>query len=285
MGEAIAARVRRYIHDGSDEDLRRLLRLSELLADNLRAALGRVGVAEGWRTIECGCGPLGGLAVLAEMVGASGQVVGVDFNESAVERARSVVATLALSNVEVVVGDVLDIDLATLGGPFDLAYTRCFLMHQRDPARVLTRIADVVRPGGWVVAHEPLRSPPPRSCPHLDLLDAYWELMHELMEWVGVPQSLVEDLPRAAHAAGLEIADGHGFFNLREPKTGFELHADTLAAMKGRAIESGIATAAEVDGLISALRVAKDGGYEWVTSPFFLDLTLRRPAATHGTST
>ena len=279
MGEAIAERVSRYIHDGSDEDLRRLLRLSELLADNMRTALGRVGVGEGWRAIDCGCGPLGGLAVLAEMVGPSGRVVGVDFNESAVERARSVAATLALNNVEVVVGDVHDIDLATLGGPFDLAYTRCFLMHQRDPVRVLSRIADVLRPGGWVVAHEPLRRPSPRSSPHLDVLDAYWELMHEVIEWVGVPRRVVEDLPRAASAAGLEVANWHGFFNLREPETGFELHAGTLVAMRGRVIESGVVTVAAIDEMISALRAAKDGGYEWVSSPFFLDLALRKPAA------
>src|SRR5262249_49542788 len=236
-------------------------------------------VAEGWRALDCGCGPLGGLAMLAEMVGPSGRVVGVDFNESAVELARSVVATLALNNVEVVVGDVHDLDLAAFGGPFDLAYTRCFLMHQPDPVRVLSRIADVVRPGGWIVAHEPLASPSPRSSPHLDLLDAYWELMHDVLEWVGVPPRVVEDLPRAARAAGLEVADAHGFFNLREPEMGLELHARTLIAMRERVIESGIATVAEIDDLISALRAVKAGGYEWVSSPFFLDLALRKPSA------
>src|SRR5262249_57316000 len=120
------------------------------------------------------------LAMLAEMVGPSGRVVGVDFNESAVELARSVVATLALNNVEVVVGDVHDLDLAAFGGPFDLAYTRCFLMHQPDPVRVLSRIADVVRPGGWIVAHEPVPSPSPRSYPPLALLVSFCELLYEL---------------------------------------------------------------------------------------------------------
>ena len=42
-----------------------------------------------------------------------------------------------------------ELDLAALGGPFDLAYTRCFLMHQSDTARTLARIADIVRPG-WL---------------------------------------------------------------------------------------------------------------------------------------
>src|SRR6478736_610113 len=69
---------------------------------------------------------------------------------------------LRLDNVEVVCGDVHDLDSAALGGPFDLAYTRLFLMHQRDPGKTLSHIAGLLRPGGWVVAQEALRFPPPR---------------------------------------------------------------------------------------------------------------------------
>ncbi len=41
-----------------------------------------MGVSEGWAAIDCGCGPIGALAVLAEMVGPAGRVVGVDVNEA-----------------------------------------------------------------------------------------------------------------------------------------------------------------------------------------------------------
>jgi hypothetical protein len=30
---------------------------------------------------------------------------------------------------------------------------------------------------------------------------------------------------------------------------------------------------------VATLRAAKRGGYEWVTSPFLLDLVLRKPAS------
>jgi len=81
-------------------------------------------VKQGWRVLDCGCGPVGALAVMAEMVGPEGQVVGVDFSEAAVQRARSIATTLGLENVEVRVGDVHDIGAEPLGGAFDLAYTR-----------------------------------------------------------------------------------------------------------------------------------------------------------------
>jgi SAM-dependent methyltransferase len=170
MTEAVAARVRRYILDGSDQDLRRLVSISQASTQMARDAFGRLGVQEGWSAIDCGCGPLGGLAVLAELVGPTGRVVGVDINEAAVQRARAVTAALDLGNVEVVAGDLHTLASAALGGPFDLAYTRLFLMHQPDPLTTLRCIADLLRPGGWLVAQEALASPPPRAHPHLDAL-------------------------------------------------------------------------------------------------------------------
>lgn len=278
MAEAIADRVRRYVLDGSDEDLRRLLSISQVTAETARRGFCRVGICEGWTAIDCGCGPIGGLAVLAEMVGPAGRVVGVDFSEPAIQRARSVVAALGLGNVELVAGDIHDHETATLGGPFDLAFMRCFLMHQPDPVRTLSQIAGLLRPGGWIVAHEPLRSPPPRSHPHLGALDNYWDLLHEVMELGGVPRGTVDGLPRSARAAGLEVVEADGFFVTRDPKLGFELHAGTLAAARERAVKSGIATE-KIDDLVVNLRAAKDGDYDWVSTPFFLDLTLRKPTA------
>jgi ubiquinone/menaquinone biosynthesis C-methylase UbiE len=64
------------------------------------------------------------------MVGPAGCVVSADFSEPAIKRARSVVAALGLENVELVLGDIRDLEAAMLAGPFDLAFTRCFLMHQ-----------------------------------------------------------------------------------------------------------------------------------------------------------
>jgi len=154
MAEAIAERVRRYILNGSDEDLRRLLGVAESTREMARSAFRRVGIQEGWHAIDCGCGPVGGLAVMAEMVGPAGRAVGVDFSEPTIQRARSVVAALGLDNVELFAGDIHDLDAAAVGGPFDLAYTRLFLMHQPDPVRTLRQIAGLLRPGAWLVAQE-----------------------------------------------------------------------------------------------------------------------------------
>jgi SAM-dependent methyltransferase len=276
MAEATAGPVQRYILEGGDEELRRLLSVSEVTAGAARRAFSRAGVSPGWAAIDCGCGPLGALAVLAEMVGPGGRVVGVDASELAVTQARSAVAALQLDNTEVIAGDIHHLDPAELGGPFDLAFTRLFLMHQADPVRTLSAIARLVRPGGWIIVHEPLRDPPPRSHPQLEALAVYWGMLHSLLEQVGVPRGTVESLPRAARAAGLETASADGFFILGEPELGFENHASTLAAVKQAAVQCGIA-AQTVEDVLGSLRAGKAGGYEWVSTPFFLDLALRKP--------
>jgi SAM-dependent methyltransferase len=279
MSETIGERIRRYVLDSSDEDLQRLLSIAELSAEPTRTAFRKIGMKPGWRVIDCGCGPLGALAVMAEMVGPEGRVVGIDFSEPAVQRARSTAATLGLDNVEVRVGDVHDVDGQALGSAFDVAYTRLFLVHQRDPAQTMERIAALLRPGGWIIAHEPLRSPPPRSSPPLDALTTYWELLYDMVERLGAPEGSVDALARRARHSGLEVVETSGFFQIIAPEQGFDLHASTIAAAKSRAIQSGVGSGDEIDALERALRAAKDGDYDWVTTPFFLALTLRTQAA------
>jgi len=280
MAEAIAERVKRYILDGSDEDLRRLLSIAETTREMARSGFRRVGMQKGWQAIDCGCGPIGGLAVMAEMVGPEGRVVGVDFSEPAIQRARSVVAALDLGHVDLVAGDIHELGTAAVGGPFDVAYTRLFLMHQPDPVRTLRQIARLLRPGGWVVAQEALRSPPPRSHPHVDALATYWDLTYQLLERAGgVPPGAVDGLAGSAREAGLDVVAAEGRFGITNPELGFGLHASTLLAAKERAVASGIATGQQIDDLASDLHSARDDGYEWVSTPFFLDLTLRKPLA------
>jgi SAM-dependent methyltransferase len=279
LPESVPERIRHYVLDGSDRDLRRLLRVAEVQAESARAAIRRIGDIAGWRAIECGCGPLGCLAVLSELVGPDGAVVGVDFGRATVERARSVVAVLGIGNVEVVAGDVHEFDVAGAGGPFDLGFTRAFLMHQADPERTLRKIGGMLRPGGWLIVQEPLRTPPPQSYPHVGAIGRYWELMHQAAAKSGVAPDAIENLRTSAARAGFEVAAANGFFNVLEPSVGFDIHASAVAALKSRLVGTGVAAGVEVDELERSLRQAASGQDGWLTSPFMLDLTLRKPLA------
>jgi SAM-dependent methyltransferase len=277
MTDTVGDLVQRYLLDGGDEDLKRLLGVSESLAEIARTALRRSGIGPGWNVIECGCGPVGALTVLAELVGESGRVTGVDLNPAAIQRAQALASSLGLANVRAVVADADDLDSAALGGPFDLAYTRLFLLHQRDAARTLARIATVVRPGGWIIAQEPLRDPTPRSSPEHDSLMPGWHMMADLVTGFSGSDAAADDLPRRAAGSGLEVVRVDGSFAIDRPQRMFPIYAASLDAMRERAIAAGLVTAAELDALTGPLKAA-GGDYDWVTSPFFLDVTMRKPA-------
>ena len=95
----------------------------------------------------------------------------------------------------------------------------------------------------------------------------------------GVRPGVVDGLAASARAAGLEVVAVDGSFGVLDPELGFGLHAATVLAAKERAVASGVASGQQIDDLANDLHAAKDGGYEWVSMPFFLDLTLRKPAA------
>jgi hypothetical protein len=109
---------------------------------------------------------------------------------------------------------------------------------------------------------------------------AYWDLLYELLERArGVPRGAIDGLAGSARAAGLEVVAVDGSFATMDPELGFDLHAATVLAARERAVAPGIASGQQIDDLVSDLRAAKGGGYEWVSGPFFLDLTLRKPVA------
>jgi hypothetical protein len=93
-----------------------------------------------------------------------------------------------------------------------------------------------------------------------------------------LPRESVAGLPRSARAAGLEVVAASGYFVTGDPELGFGLNSGALAAAREPAIKLGIA-AERIDDLLLDLRAAQDRDYEWVSSPFFLDLALRKMGA------
>jgi SAM-dependent methyltransferase len=119
----------------------------------LATALERLGVGPGWRCVDVGAGGGDVSVALAEVVGHAGRVYAVDSDP----RARDEVARAAAAHSQVLAITQAGEDLL-LPEPVDLAFCRFLLLHVREPSLVLDRMARAVRPGGWVVAQEPVTS-------------------------------------------------------------------------------------------------------------------------------
>lgn len=120
----------------------------------LVTALDRLGLREGWRCVDVGAGGGDVSVALAEIVGRDGRVYAVDSDPAR----RDEVARAAASVGAQVIAITQAAKGLTLPEPCDLAFCRFLLLHVTDPVLVLKRMASAVRPGGWVVAQEPITS-------------------------------------------------------------------------------------------------------------------------------
>jgi SAM-dependent methyltransferase len=82
---------------------------------------------------------------LTQRVGAKGKVLAADLDTRFLSR-------LNISNLEVRKHDILNDDLET--GHYDLVHSRFLLMHLHEPEKALKRMADALRPGGWMFLEE-----------------------------------------------------------------------------------------------------------------------------------
>jgi len=154
----------------SERELKRLRRQAQLVNPITRQYLIEAGIEPGMRVLDVGSGA-GDVAFLAaELVGPSGQVVGVDRSPDALALARSRAKEQSLANVTFLEGEL---SAMAFGQLFDAAIGRYVLCFQPDPAASLREISRLVRPGGIVLFHEPDRkqirsyppSPPMTRCP------------------------------------------------------------------------------------------------------------------------
>jgi SAM-dependent methyltransferase len=121
----------------------------------LATALDRLGLREGWRCADIGAGGGDVTVALAELVGRDGRIYAVDSDPLRRDEVAAAAAAAGTAQVLAVTQSAEDL---TLPEAVDLAFCRFLLLHVLDPIRVLRRMAGAVRPGGWVVAQEPVTS-------------------------------------------------------------------------------------------------------------------------------
>jgi len=128
--------------------------LDPFLRSVARRSLELLRIGPGARVIDVGCGTGVLLPALAELVGSTGKVVGLDYAPDLLVKARDRVREAGFEDVvELVNGDAAHLDFES--GSFDAAHVERVLIHLPDADAAIREMGRVVRPGGWVVAAEP----------------------------------------------------------------------------------------------------------------------------------
>jgi SAM-dependent methyltransferase len=123
----------------------RMQERTDALIDPLgRVAIERLGAVAGEGLLDVGCGCGQTLLELAERVGPSGHVLGVDISPPMLARARERIA--GRPPIEVALGDAQTYAFAS--GAFDAVYSRFGVMFFEDPGAAFRNLRAAARSGG-----------------------------------------------------------------------------------------------------------------------------------------
>jgi 2-polyprenyl-3-methyl-5-hydroxy-6-metoxy-1,4-benzoquinol methylase len=140
-----------YVIRGGVAGRERLRILSRVLAPTTTSLFDRVGIKQGLACLDVGCGGGDVTLMLAQRVGPTGRVIGLDMDDIKLTMARDEAEAQQLDNVRFECSDINDWHGDS---SFDLIYSRCLLTHLQDPARVLVKMGQALRPGGVVIIED-----------------------------------------------------------------------------------------------------------------------------------
>jgi ubiquinone/menaquinone biosynthesis C-methylase UbiE len=112
------------------------------------AALRVFPPATGQRILDIGCGFGDTTQRIAGLVGPEGEVVGVDAARQFIEIARREAEQAGVRNARF---DVADVQVADLGGPYDVAFAQFGTMFFDNPVVALRNVGRALAPGGRLV--------------------------------------------------------------------------------------------------------------------------------------
>ena len=123
-------------------------------------ALDAAAPMRGQNAIDIGCGCGATVLALADRLGPTGQVLGLDVSEPMAARARERIAASRLTNAQVIVSDAATHDFVDAGA--DLLFSRFGVMFFADPIAAFTNMHRAMLPGGRLLcaAWRPLADNP-----------------------------------------------------------------------------------------------------------------------------
>ena len=141
-----------YVLGGTAREHERLSRQARIFNPFTERLFRNAGISRGQRVLDIGSG-VGDVAMLvAELVGPTGEVVGVERDANTLTKARSRVAEAQLRNVSFVEADVGQVASSNLRSkPFDAVVGRLILEYVSDPAALLRSLSNLVHSGGIIV--------------------------------------------------------------------------------------------------------------------------------------
>ena len=256
-GKEHDGRAHEYELGHSDRELKRLRLQAQLVDPITRQFFQDASLERGMRVLDVGSGGGDTALLAAELVGDSGEVIGVDTSSVAVAAAQDRMKALGKRNISFRQGDPAAVEIA---GKFDAVVGRYVLMFNPDPAAMLRSLVWRLRPGGVIVFHETdwngVRSNPP-----VPIYDQCHDWIVRTFKKVGTNPYMGHDLYSVFVRAGIP-APSMGLRTLiGGPSTDlayFDMIAELAITMAPVMEEQGVVSPGEIDPASFTQRMRKD---------------------------
>jgi ubiquinone/menaquinone biosynthesis C-methylase UbiE len=237
-----------YVLRGGEAGAERLRLLGEVTWPTTEALLRRVGLREGMRCLDVGCG-IGAVTLpIAAWVGPSAEAVGIDIDEPALELAHAEARRQGLPATFRACG-VLELAEERA---FDLVYSRFLLTHLPEPGAAIRHLVQAVRPGAVVVVEDIDFSG--HFChPACPAFDRYVRWYQEVVRQRGGDPCIGPRLVGLLRSAGLEEAQLKVVQPAFHEGEGKRLAAVTLAHIAEAVVAARLAMPVEVEQTIAEL--------------------------------
>ncbi len=251
----------------------RLQVLHGLYGPGTERVLLAAGIRPGMRAADLGCGVGMVTALLADLVGPAGHVVGVDASAEQIAQARERLRNS--TNASFVAASATDTGLQPES--FDLVYCRFLLIHLPDPERALREMWKLLRPGGIVVCEDgdltTSGSEPPSA------LGAFSDLWGRLGPTRGVDYTLGRRLFQMVAGAGFPTPDATFNQPVRARGEGKRLLELSVAEAGPAFVAAGLVTADELERKVAEMRQATADESILAVMPRMTQVWARKPAA------
>ena len=250
--------------------------------ETMERLLRDAGIEKGMQVLDVGCGHGNVSAMLADLVGPGGSVVGLDQSAAAIAFARNRMQELGIANVTFIQADLGMPPGAPSGASFDAIVGRRVLMYVSDRETKVRALLNALKPGGLMVFQELDASMVPSSNVPLPLHEQVHDWIWQTVIREGATPSMGLELAPLLERAGLVLEEVRA-------ESIVQTHAfrsETAALIRGimhRIIEKGVATEAEMDvGTLDARLEAElsDARATFVGDMYF-GVWARKPSDNH----
>jgi SAM-dependent methyltransferase len=255
-----------YVLRGGQAGAERLRLLNRAKWPTTEPLLRTVGLRAGMRVLDVGCGSGDATLKMAALVGAEGEVVGIDRDQAILRLARRQAEHLSLP----VNFRYLNAEELAEEAVYDLVYARYLLSHLRHPGQVVGVMARALRPGGRLVLEDVFF--PGHVCyPANPAFDRYLDLYQAVATSnEGGDAAIGPRLLGMALDVGLvDVRVGLVVPTFRDGE-GKRVAQVTMEHVREAVVGAGLATGGEVDAIVAELsRFADDDRTMMSMAPTF----------------